>query len=342
MATPTATDFPSLTTSIALPECTTAVPDRYGYVPEDACNAQWAYSPSFSAAVALAVLFGMLTIAHTTFAITYRKGFCWVIIMAATWETLGFSLRSVAARNQQSEGLAFASQLFFLLAPLWINAFVYMTAGRLIYTFHPAKAIWGIKAISLGKWFVWLDIFSFAVQAAGGMMLSPSNPANIQDIAKKIYLTGIGVQEFFIVLFLSLVIKFHVEARALDRQGVLPNPSGRRKSMWQYLTYALYAVLALISMRIVFRLFEFSNGMDPRKNKLPFIEGYALGLDAVPMLLALLVLAVVHPGLVLRGEESEFPSRKVRKAERKEKKAAKKEEKRVRKEEREMRKQESN
>jgi hypothetical protein len=339
MATPTTTALLSLTTSTALPECTTAVPDRYGYVPEDACNAQWAYSPSFSAAVALAALFGLLTVSHTISAFIHRKGFCWVIIMAATWETVGFSLRAVAAHNQQSEGLAFGSQIFFLLAPLWINAFVYMTAGRLIYTFHPAKAIWGIKAISFGKWFVWLDIFSFGVQATGGMMLNPTNSASIQDIAKKIYLTGIGVQEFFILLYLSLVVKFHIEARAMERQGVLPNPTGRRGSMWKWLTYALYAVLALISMRIVFRLFEFSGGMDPSKNKLPFVEGYALGLDAVPMLLALLVLAVVHPGLVLRGEESEFPSRKVRKAERKEKKKAKKEEKRVRKEEREMRKQ---
>lgn len=331
MATPTTNVLSSTTTSTAAPSCTTAVPDRYGYVPEDACNAQWAYSPSFGAAIALSILFAMLTIAHTTFAITYRKGFCWVIIMAATWETVGFALRAAAAHDQQNGAIAIGSQLFFLLAPLWINAFVYMTAGRLIYTFHPNKAIWGIKAISLGKWFVWLDIFSFAVQATGGLMLSPSNSASEQDIGKKIYMTGVGVQELFILLFLSLVVKFHVDAQALDRQDTLPNAVGKGRSGWKWLTFALYAVLALITMRIVFRLAEFSGGIDASSNKLPYQEGYALGLDAVPMMLALLVLVVVHPGMVLRDEESEFPSRKIRKAENKEKKWVKKEERQMRK-----------
>jgi len=108
--------------------------------------------------------------------------------------------------------------------------------------------------------------------------------------------------------------------------------TGKASQLWKWMTYALYAVLALITMRIIFRLVEFSGGMDPENNRLPFVEGYALGLDAVPMVLAIFVLAVVHPGLVLRGEESEFPSRKVRRAEKKEIKREKKEERRMRKE----------
>jgi hypothetical protein len=94
----------------------------------------------------------------------------------------------------------------------------------------------------------------------------------------------------------------------------------------------LYAVLMLITMRIVFRLVEFSGGVDSESNSLPFKERYALGLDAFPMVLAILILAVIHPGLVLRGEGSEFPSRKERKAEKKEQKAEKKEAKRAKKE----------
>jgi hypothetical protein len=209
-----------------------------------------------------------------------------------------------------------------------------MTAGRLIYYLHPERKIWKFKAISLGKWFVWLDIFSFVVQGAGGMLLNPGNDAKTMDAGKKIYMCGVGVQEFFILLFTGLIVKFHMDALRLERRGMLAatGGSGKRGQMWKWLTYSLYAVLMLITMRIIFRLAEFSGGVDPASNSLPFKEEYALGLDAFPMVLAILILAIVHPGLVLNGEGSEFPSRKERKAEKKERKAEKKELKRARKE----------
>jgi hypothetical protein len=319
MVTSTSTSPPTST-----PSCLTFTPGPHGYVPPEACNAQWAYSPSFSAAIALSVIFALLTLAHLALAIVFRKRFCWVIIMASTWETVAFTLRSLGSHNQQSEAYSIGSQLLFLLAPLWVNAFVYMTAGRLIYAFHPDQKIWGFKATSLGKWFVWLDVFSFIVQGAGGSMLGPGNDAKTMDAGKKVYMIGVGVQELFILLFSSLIVKFHIDALVLDRQGLLPirTGSGRTGGMWKWLTYSLYAVLVLITIRIIFRLVEFSGGIEPANNKLPFEEGYALGLDAVPMVLAILILAVVHPGLVLRGEGSDFPTRKEMKAEKKALKAA--------------------
>jgi hypothetical protein len=47
-------------------------------------------------------------------------------------------------------------------------------------------------------------------------------------------------------------------------------------------------------------------------------ENFAFGLDALPMLIALLLLNVAHPGWVLYGPDSEFP-----RLTRKEKKEAK-------------------
>ncbi|KAF2874571.1 RTA1 like protein-domain-containing protein [Massariosphaeria phaeospora] len=321
MASPTSTTSSSTssTTIVATsPSCITAIPGPYGFVPPDACNAIWAYSPSFPAAVTFSTLFGLLTLSQIVLAFIFRKRFCWVMVMGCSWELVAFITRSLGSRDQQSLGYAYPSLLLFLLAPLWINAFVYMTAGRLIWTFHPAKKVFGVKATSIGKYFVWLDIVSFLIQCAGGVMLSPEQGSKIMDIGKTVYMSGLGAQQFFIVLFLILIIRFHIDTLRLEQRDSLRS---NKKCKW--VTYALYIVLALITMRIGFRLAEFSGGMGA-DNPLPNEEKYSLILDAAPMVLAIFVLTVVHPGLALKGSESEFPSRKERKADNKARKAEKK------------------
>jgi len=211
--------------SSSTPECTTAVPGKYGRVDDYlACNAYYTYDPSFAAAILFTVLFGILTISHTTQAFWYKKKFTWVVITGVLFELTSFVCRTLGSRDQQNVGLATASQLLFLLAPLCeslleqtehraaltvtgINAFVYMTFGRLVHFFHPERRCAGLKASSIAKYFVWADIASFLVQAAGGSMLNPGNSADAQKIGLKVYMAGVGVQEGFIVRFLSYAFR---------------------------------------------------------------------------------------------------------------------------------------
>ncbi|OCL11240.1 hypothetical protein AOQ84DRAFT_314190 [Glonium stellatum] len=320
MATPTIhTSVASTTTSTATPSCTTAVPGKYGRVPATACNSYYNYDPSFEAAIAFSVLFAIITVIQTVEAFSFRKGFCWVIIMGLSWETGSFITQALGSHHQQSSALALVSQLLILLAPLWINAYVYMTTGRMIWAFLPEKKIWKVKAMSIGKYFVWLDIISFLVQGMGGAMLSPGSSPKTAKIGMDIYMAGVGVQQFFICLFITLIIRFHYEMLQLEKTSFAPT-----NKKWKWLTYALYATLALITTRIIYRLLEFSRGVNPSTNPLPFHEGYMLALDATPMFLAGLILCIIHPGMVLVGPESDFPSRKEKKAIRKANKEAKK------------------
>lgn len=78
MATPTPTPTPSSTPTPTGDQsfdatCTTAVPGQYGYVHWDACNSLYNYNPSFAAAVAVAVVFGLLSAAHIIQGIIFRK-----------------------------------------------------------------------------------------------------------------------------------------------------------------------------------------------------------------------------------------------------------------------------
>lgn len=63
-------------------------------------------------------------------------------------------------------------------------------------------------------------------------------------------------------------------------------------------------------VRIIFRLVEYSKGLD---STIPNHEAYQYIFDTLPMLVALAIYNVFHPGRIMPGKESDFPSRKERK-----------------------------
>lgn len=226
------------------------MPGKYGYVPLTACNSNYNYNPSYSAAVAVAVIFGILTIAHLVEAIIFKKRYAWVLIMGAIWETLAFITGALGAHDQQNVGYATAHTLLFLLAPLWVNAFIYMTFSRMVHYFLPDKKVWIFQATGMSKWFVWADVLSFIVQAAGGIMASPGGSSGTMQTGLHIYTGGVALQELFILCFLGLMVVFHRKALQMTKS---PIPLGNdmesnRPKRWKGLLYTLYVVLAFISV----------------------------------------------------------------------------------------------
>lgn len=121
-------------------------------------NAQYDYCANGPAAILFSVFFGLTWIVHLAQAIMYRKRFCWVIVVGTLWECLGLIMRTYSTINQTKSTTASAGQLLVLLAPLWVNAFVYMIFGRMVYYFVPEKEVMGIRAEKLAKIFIWLDV----------------------------------------------------------------------------------------------------------------------------------------------------------------------------------------
>ncbi|KAK6851906.1 hypothetical protein PG995_012031 [Apiospora arundinis] len=292
--------------------CVKAVPGPNGHVPVEACNSYYNYDPRFEPAVAVSILFGIFTLVHFILAIVYRKKFAWVLIMGATWETVSFAIHALGSRDQQNMAYASSAQILFLLAPLWINAFVYMTFTRAAWYYHyplsPSAACWA-------------SLSPPSPRSSFGPMFLPSlsrrlavpwrRPVRAVILCRglKVYLVGMGIQQFFIVVFCMFMIRFNLR----QRQGY----GYAGKSDWRPLIYALYAALVCITIRIIYRIAEFAGGITP-SNPIPFHEEYSYALDVFPMMLALLILAIWHPGRFLRGQGSEIPkmSRKQRKAER--------------------------
>ncbi|KAI1208639.1 RTA1 like protein-domain-containing protein [Annulohypoxylon truncatum] len=296
---------PGKTIDIAIPTCIQTIePDANGYLPPGTCNALWDYYPSFSAALAFAILFGLLTLAHLYQGIAYRKKFCWVIVMASFWETMAYLFRTVSTRYQSNTAIYLVFQIFILLSPLWVNAFCYMVLGRMIHFFTPSRQVFGIPAPNLAAAFVTFDFIAFCIQLAGGSMAGPTAPADEQLKAIHIYMGGVGLQQFFIVVFVVFAVKFQLDMRDL-RTFSSQQPSWR--SGWRPLLFTLYASLTCITIRIIFRLVEFSSGSTGVSNPLLTNESYFYVLEAMPMLFAILSFNVIHPGIALVGPESEMP-----------------------------------
>ncbi|TVY88786.1 Protein RTA1 [Lachnellula willkommii] len=293
--------IPQKTITLVIPTCShTITPDKNGHVPPGTCGALYEYYPSFGAAVFFSLIFGALSISHIFLAAKFKTRFAWVVIMGALWETISFTFRSISTRFQQNSGIELVSSLFVLLAPLWVNAFAYMVLGRLLYFFHPARTIMSIPASALAFAFVTLDFISFVIQLVGGSWAGPDDPTDKVMQGIHIYMGGIGLQQFFIFVFLGLAIRFHLEMKAFERQGLL----GAGKKGWMKLLWATYASLGFITIRIFFRLIQFSAGENASTNGLISHEAYFYILEAVPMVFAISCFLVVHPGTVFpRGEK---------------------------------------
>jgi hypothetical protein len=321
-------------------------------------NDIWSYCPSFGAAVLFTALFGITTSLHVVQAFIYRKPFAAVLIMGALWETGGYVARFISIENQLQSGVFTAQLLLILLAPLWINAYIYMLLGRMIHFFLESDRVFKVRARAITTMFVCFDVTAFLVQATGGTMTGPGASAQTQQTGLHVYTAGVGVQLFFLVVFVSLAVGFQQklkkQANSLPDEETqystshptrssllgMDSPSPSASSMVPDpqlavpLLRLLYGVMALIIVRNVYRLVEFATGSNS-----PTIthEWYAYVFDAVPMFIALAILNVFNPGKYLQGPRSDFTAEdKERKQAKKDKKAAKKQEKRENKEMKKM------
>lgn len=186
---------------------------------------------------------------------------------------------------------------------LGVNAFAYMVFARVVHFYSPTGRVWFFPPSILALVFVTLDIACFVIQLIGGGMAGPGSNLASQKKGLNIYMSGIGMQEGFIVLFAGLVLKFHRDQLQAERQGRLAD---KKVAGWRSLIWALYGSLLAITTRIVYRLAEFSAGLGA-SNPLPGNEPLLYVLESTPMWIAIFAWNVVHPGRFIYGEDAKMP-----------------------------------
>lgn len=174
----------------------------------------------------------------------------------------------------------------------------------MLHYYHPSQSIFNIPASTFAAIFVGLDIVASVVQVVGGTLANPRSTPDEQSRAIHLYMGGIGLQEFFIVLFVGLCVVFQRQISAIERRSSWF--SWLTATEWGPLLCAVYVSLLMISVRIIYRLIEFSGGMG-ENNSLTSHESYFYALEAAPMFFAIIAFNIVHPGRYLTGPKSVMP-----------------------------------
>lgn len=78
--------------------------------------------------------------------------------MGSAWESGGLITRAFLRDRPTSLPFGATSQIIILLAPLWLNGFIFIILGRVVLLFAPEQKVWGINARRLALSFVLLDI----------------------------------------------------------------------------------------------------------------------------------------------------------------------------------------
>ncbi|UKZ78764.1 hypothetical protein TrVFT333_006509 [Trichoderma virens FT-333] len=222
--------------------------------------------------------------------------------MSGVWQVFTYIFRTVSIQQPDSFNYYAAWFVLILVAPLWTNAFVYMVFGRMVWNYTDNRSLWRIKAPHFGLIFVLLDIVSFVVQVYGAAKATAKDAPQDRVLqGLHIYMAGVGIQLLFILIFCLFALRLLYQLRR-------PNDKETRSAEQgpgALLLYAQFVALALIALRIVFRICEYAQGLD---SPIPLHEAYQYSLDSLPMLLALVIFNIVHPGRIMRGDKYDLPS----------------------------------
>jgi hypothetical protein len=82
-----------------------------------------------------------------------------LIVASGLAQTIAYVLRVISIFNSAEFAVHAGSFVLISVAPLFINAFVYMVMGRMIWNCVDEKRVYGVTASRFGTYFVVLDIW---------------------------------------------------------------------------------------------------------------------------------------------------------------------------------------
>ncbi|ROW12749.1 hypothetical protein VMCG_00660 [Cytospora schulzeri] len=277
----------------------------------EVCNSKYSvygYIPTFGANLAFAIVFVIAIVLHIgAGAWSGSVWFMWCAIAGCVDEILGYAGRLWMSRDLWNYRAFMVQVVCITTAPVFFCAAIYVLLAQTVTVFGPQLSRFNPK---LFYWvFIICDMVSLILQGAGGALSAASSGANKAGV--DLALTGLILQVATLVIFCALYVDylwrlfkspaFRARANRASPSRIM-SFSARMKVFYAFEGLAIVMIL----LRCAFRVHELSKGYTP-SNKVLRHENLFIGLEGVPIVIAVYALLVGHPGLVFDGTDHRSP-----------------------------------
>ncbi|KAL1962951.1 hypothetical protein VTN77DRAFT_9047 [Rasamsonia byssochlamydoides] len=256
------------------------------------------YVPSLAGNATYLAIFMFLLIVHIFLGIRWRTwGFLAGMVGGLILEVIGYGARIGMHNNQFIKPPFFAYLITLTIAPAFLSASIYLCLGRIVtvYGAHLSR----FKPRTYSVVFVTCDIISLILQAAGGAIAASGGAPDDEKLGEHIMLGGLIFQVVSLVLFSVLCLEFalRVKKAPTQRNPVFTYVTGTFK--FKAFLWSLAIATVAIIIRSSFRVAELENGF---ASSIANDQGLFMALEGPMIMLAVVSLAVFHPGYAFDGQ----------------------------------------
>ena len=269
----------------------------------------YGYYPSLPANAFFAGIFGLLTFSNLVLGLRFRTyTYTIATFFGCLGETIGYVGRILLHSNPYSS-TGFEMQITTLiLSPAFLSAAIYLTLKHITLAFGPEHS--RLKP----KYYTWIficcDIFTLALQGAGGGIAATAKTVSEQKIGNDLLMAGIVLQVVILLAFATATADFLLRLRrALKTTKATFSPEAHSllsDNKFQLFIPGLVLAFITVFTRCCYRIGEMAGGWG---NPVMQNQTYFIVLDGVMVLTASLCLTILHPGYCFPRLATGRPSR---------------------------------
>ncbi len=255
----------------------------------DSIHNNYGYLPSLSVGIVFVIVFGLIALTQLTFTIRYRTLWMLFFVIGAGLECLGWIGRTLSHQCAYSSVLFTMQTATLIMGPAWTQAGVYITLwllftvlGKHVFPLPPKTYLWICFVV---------DVVCLSLQATGGGLAGAAaqNFGNTQP-GTLTMVVGI-IAQLVSACFFSIILGI-----VLTRGW----PQIRKSTPMRLVSAAIVLSTTMMVLRGVYRSIELVQGW---RGYLITHERYVIALDAIPMMIAMGVLAILNPGWLLSKQK---------------------------------------
>ncbi|KAH8671574.1 RTA1 like protein-domain-containing protein [Xylariales sp. PMI_506] len=257
------------------------------------------YVPNFGGNIFFVAWFAILTISqlvictrHKTWSYLFGQ-FCGLIL-----EAVGYGARVQLSRNPFASGPFILNVVAITIAPVFLNFTIYLCLGRVVLVFGRHLSRLPFRAYT--AIFVGIDVLCLLLQAGGAAWTQVPNitPTSL-SAAIKLLKAGLGLQVGSLAVFILLALDLGIRVSRRRSDWGLEYAEIRSKKAFSNFLIGFMVAALLILARCGYRIEELSHGFT---SPAPDAETLYMIFEASLMGLAVLLLAVFHPGFVFGSQ----------------------------------------